>query len=129
MCGTCGCSQEDGVKYTKPGDESHHEHVHTHEHDHDGEEHSHPHTHGHTHEDGHEHHLHEGEHGNHHHHHEEDREIVLEQNILHKNDLLAERNRGFFEAKNIHAINLVSSPGSGKTSLLEKTITVHIIQK
>ena len=35
---------------------------------------------------------------------------------------MAERNRGFFEAKSIFAINLVSSPGSGKTSLLEKTI-------
>ena len=34
----------------------------------------------------------------------------------------AERNRGFFEALNIFAMNLVSSPGSGKTSLLEKTI-------
>jgi hydrogenase nickel incorporation protein HypB len=49
--------------------------------------------------------------------------LILEKDILHKNNLLAERNRGFFEAKNICAINLVSSPGSGKTSLLEKTIS------
>jgi hydrogenase nickel incorporation protein HypB len=35
---------------------------------------------------------------------------------------LAERNRGYFDAKNILALNLVSSPGSGKTSLLEKTL-------
>jgi hydrogenase nickel incorporation protein HypB len=32
------------------------------------------------------------------------------------------KNRGYFEAKNILTLNLVSSPGSGKTSLLERTI-------
>lgn len=37
--------------------------------------------------------------------------------------MLAERNRGYFEAKNITALNFVSSPGAGKTTLLEKTIT------
>lgn len=35
---------------------------------------------------------------------------------------MAARNRGYFEAKNIFAINLVSSPGSGKTSILERTL-------
>lgn len=124
MCGTCGCSDTDGVKIRKPGDETHHEHVHTHDHDHDGEKHSHPHTHDHSHEGGQDHHHHHGDdHGHHHHDHDEPKEIVLEQNILHKNDLLAERNRGFFEAMHITAMNLVSSPGSGKTSLLERTIT------
>ena len=49
--------------------------------------------------------------------------ITLEQDILHKNQLLAERNRGFFEARGITALNLVSSPGSGKTSILERTLT------
>jgi len=49
--------------------------------------------------------------------------ITLEANILAKNDRLAERNRGFFQALNILAVNLVSSPGSGKTSLLERTIS------
>ena len=48
--------------------------------------------------------------------------IELEQDILQKNNLLAERNRGYFEAKNILALNLVSSPGSGKTAILERTI-------
>ena len=38
-------------------------------------------------------------------------------------DLLAERNRGWLEAKGILALNLVSSPGSGKTSILERTLT------
>ncbi len=49
--------------------------------------------------------------------------VNVEQDILHENNLLAARNRGFFEGKNILAINLVSSPGSGKTTLLEKTLT------
>lgn len=63
-----------------------------------------------------------------HHHHDADfnhvheREISLELDIMHKNDLLAERNRGYFAEKNIFAVNLVSSPGSGKTSILERTI-------
>ena len=35
---------------------------------------------------------------------------------------MAARNRGYFEAKNLFVLNLVSSPGSGKTSLLEKTL-------
>jgi hydrogenase nickel incorporation protein HypB len=42
--------------------------------------------------------------------------------VLARNNLLAERNRGYFEAKGILGLNLVSSPGSGKTSLLERTI-------
>ena len=124
MCGTCGCGQDDGIKITKPGEEQQHDHIHSHEHEHDGETHVHPHNHSHSHDDGHDHHHHhEDEHEHHPHHHEHHKEIILEQDILHKNNLLAERNRGFFEARNIRAINLVSSPGSGKTSLLEKTIT------
>jgi hydrogenase nickel incorporation protein HypB len=49
--------------------------------------------------------------------------VEVEKDILYQNNLLAERNRGYFDAKNIFALNLVSSPGSGKTSLLEKTLT------
>ena len=52
----------------------------------------------------------------------ETRKIDLEQNILDKNNLLAGHNRYHFDAANILAINLVSSPGSGKTSLLERTL-------
>lgn len=102
MCGTCGCSQEDGIKISKPGQDHGHDHQHDHHH----------------------HHHHDGSHEHHHHHdHGEGKELLLEQNVLHKNNLLAERNRGFFEAKGICTINMVSSPGSGKTTLLEKTIT------
>ncbi len=49
--------------------------------------------------------------------------VEVEKDILYENNLLAQRNRGYFEAKNILALNLVSSPGSGKTSLLERTLT------
>ena len=42
--------------------------------------------------------------------------------MLAKNSLQAERNRGWLEGRNILALNLVSSPGAGKTALLERTI-------
>lgn len=106
MCDTCGCGQSgESVTFTKPGEEGH-SHLHTHDHDHNhhhDNEHAHDHPHSHDHEHG--------------------RSINVEQDVLSKNNLLAERNRGFFEAKNILALNLVSSPGSGKTTLLERTIT------
>lgn len=48
---------------------------------------------------------------------------MLEKDVLSENNLLAQRNRGYFDAKEMVAINLVSSPGSGKTALLERTLT------
>lgn len=123
MCGTCGCG-DDSVSIRKPGETL--EHHHTHDHHHGDTEHTHDHTHSDNHKSEHEHSHDHSNHGHNHHNHSHDHrqnnEIELEVNILHKNDLLAERNRGFFEAKNIRALNLVSSPGSGKTSLLERTI-------
>jgi len=50
------------------------------------------------------------------------KQIDLEQDILQKNKTQAERNRNYFTKKSILALNLVSSPGSGKTSLLERTL-------
>ncbi len=68
-------------------------------------------------------HHHANKHDYHHHHpHNQEHEIQLETDILSKNNMTAERNRGYFEALDIKVLNLVSSPGSGKTSLLEKTI-------
>ncbi|OWK45298.1 [NiFe] hydrogenase nickel incorporation-associated protein HypB [Fimbriiglobus ruber] len=46
----------------------------------------------------------------------------LQEQILGKNNVLAERNRGWLDGRNILALNLVSSPGAGKTTLLERTI-------
>lgn len=127
MCDSCGCGHGDGVTIRKPGDKEHsHDHVHTHdhEHNHNGELHTHEHNHNHSHDHGDHSHTHEYDHNHHHadHSHSHAKEIAIEQDILGKNNLLAERNRGYFEAKNILALNLVSSPGSGKTSLLERTI-------
>lgn len=62
-------------------------------------------------------------HGHQHHHHHGERTVIdVEQDILQRNNLLAERNRGYFEAKKIFCLNLMSSLGSGKTSLLEETL-------
>lgn len=72
----------------------------------------------------HDHELHQDHHHSHDHPHAHGKTIVdVEQDILLQNNLLAQRNRGYFDAKNILAMNLVSSPGSGKTSLLERTLT------
>ncbi len=48
--------------------------------------------------------------------------IEVEQDILAKNDALAAHNRKHFESHRILALNLVSSPGAGKTSLLVETL-------
>lgn len=69
------------------------------------------------------HHDHEHDHDHSHQHSNGKKVVDVEQDILHENNLLAQRNRGFFEGRNILAINLVSSPGSGKTTLLERTLT------
>lgn len=94
MCTTCGCDSGSHSTF----------HLLDHEHSHD---HSHPHSHSPQPE----------------HVHAPQKTIIdVEKDILHQNNLLAQRNRGYFEAKNILALNLVSSPGSGKTSLLERTL-------
>lgn len=48
--------------------------------------------------------------------------ITIERKVLQKNDEIARRNRARFFSHGTFAINLVSSPGSGKTSILEKTL-------
>ncbi len=48
--------------------------------------------------------------------------IPLVQNILQVNERLAAANRKLFDELGIYTINLMSSPGAGKTSLLEKTV-------
>ncbi len=47
--------------------------------------------------------------------------ITIERKVLEKNDEIARRNRLFFQEHGILVLNLVSSPGAGKTSILEKT--------
>ena len=50
------------------------------------------------------------------------RTIDLTIPLLEKNDRRAERNRTFFRERGLLALNLVSSPGTGKTALLERTL-------
>ena len=112
MCTTCGCGHDDHIVIRKPNSVNANVELksfsavsnHTHEHEH----------------------SHEVKHNGHSHHHGNTltKDVVeLERDILHQNDLGASRNRGFFEAKNITVFNLVSSPGSGKTSFLERCLT------
>lgn len=81
-----------------------------HKHSHDHGHHDHGHAHGHAHGHGHAHPT-------------EARAIEINSALLAQNDRLAERNRGIFEAHGILVLNIVSSPGSGKTALLEKTLS------
>ncbi|MDD5542576.1 MAG: hydrogenase nickel incorporation protein HypB [Acidobacteriia bacterium] len=48
--------------------------------------------------------------------------ITIERKVLEKNDTLAAQNRELFSGHRLFVVNMVSSPGSGKTSLLERTI-------
>lgn len=50
------------------------------------------------------------------------RTVQVEIDVLAKNVEIATRNRAYFSRENILALNLVSSPGSGKTTILERTI-------
>ena len=47
--------------------------------------------------------------------------ITIERKVLEKNDRIAAGNRQLFKELGIRALNLVSSPGAGKTSILENT--------
>ena len=48
--------------------------------------------------------------------------IPVVRNILEVNDRVAEQNRLFFTQNKVFVFNLMSSPGAGKTSLLERTL-------
>ncbi|MDD5140079.1 MAG: hydrogenase nickel incorporation protein HypB [Verrucomicrobiales bacterium] len=93
MCQECGCGNGGGG--VKTG-------AHPHEHE--------------------QHHAHEHGHGLHDHGHSHGRQMVnLNRSLMEKNDLLAGRNRGFFRAKKLLVLNVVSSPGSGKTTFIRET--------
>ena len=85
------------------GCSDHEKHDHEHSHSHDGHSHSH-------------------KHGDHEHTHEGRRTIVLKEKVLAKNDIFAEQNRKALREAGIASVNIISSPGSGKTALLEKTL-------
>lgn len=138
MCQECGCGLPTGQTNIKGVQQHGHEHPHAHEHEHlhehtheHGHDHDHEHDHGHTHPHPHSH-PHSHEHSHSHdeagHTHEdlnpvEQRRVVeVRQAILEKNDRLAERNRGFFRGRGLLVLNVLSSPGSGKTTFIQKTL-------
>jgi hydrogenase nickel incorporation protein HypB len=117
MCETCGCGNNEGFKIHDPHHTHNNENEHIHEPDHN-HDHEHEHTHSHSHSHGNDqHHTHE------HFHH---KEINLNIDILSSNNITAGMNRRFFEGRKVLCLNMVSSPGSGKTTILEKTIS-HLI--
>ncbi len=143
MCTVCGCgtaTQEgDKVPGEKPAEAKAHSHSHAHGDHHHDHDHAHDHDHDHNH-----HHDHDHVHGHHHGHaHGEggekldfgaglagvhvpgmsqERIVQIERDILSKNRFYAEENRAFFVRNGVLALNFVSSPGSGKTSLLVRAI-------
>ncbi len=48
--------------------------------------------------------------------------ITIERKVLEKNDEIARENRALFADHGVYVINMVSSPGAGKTSILERTL-------
>lgn len=48
--------------------------------------------------------------------------ISVVKKVLDANDRIAQDNRALFDDKGIYVVNLMSSPGAGKTTLVEKTI-------
>jgi len=98
MCQECGCSQPGPYKIDGRSIESH---LHTHA---DGTTHTHdhpPYDHGHSHPH---------------------QILNLNKGILSGNDRAAEQNRGAFRTLGLLVLNVVSSPGAGKTALLTQTL-------
>ena len=54
----------------------------------------------------------------------EPRLVEVRKNVLKQNDIQARALRERFREAGVVAISLVSSPGSGKTAFLEKTLTL-----
>ena len=48
--------------------------------------------------------------------------VSIVENILNANDRLAEENRARIDAAGVFAVNIMASPGAGKTSLIEQTL-------
>jgi len=111
MCTICGC----GTATDEHAGHDHHHHDHDHDHDHG--HHDHGHGEGDAIDFG------AGLAGVHLPGMSQQRIIRLERDILSKNDAFASANRARLKAAGVFALNLVSSPGSGKTSLLVRTIS------
>jgi hydrogenase nickel incorporation protein HypB len=138
MCTVCGCGTSCVEGEESVAAEHSQGHVHRHDHSHHPHAHAHPHgrghhqDHGHSHLSGHEHnHPREaaaidfgtGPAGVHVAGFSQDRIVRIERDILSKNNDYARENRSHLAHTETLALNFVSSPGSGKTSLLVRAIT------
>ena len=131
MCTICGCGTS--VIAEHANSEQHGGTAHDHDHPHRRAHHDHDHAHNHPHPHKHDDHHHEhadgpidfgkGRAGMHVAGMSQERTISVERDILSKNDAFAATNRSRLQNAGVFALNLVSSPGSGKTSLLVRTIT------
>jgi len=142
MCTVCGCgtatiegktdaAAKDSAQahpHDHAHDHGHHDHDHGHSHDHDHHHvhaHPHDHDHGHAHGHAHPHDAHDyggGIAGVHVPGLSQERVVQIERDILSKNDSHAAGNRAYLAKRGVLALNFVSSPGSGKTALLVRTI-------
>ena len=105
MCNVCGCGEGEmhinGQAHAHSHPHGHQDHEHSHDYHHDyGKGPAHAHAPGLS----------------------QSRMVQIEQDILGKNNEYAEFNRQFFSEYGMLVLNLVSSPGSGKTALLTRTL-------
>ncbi len=105
MCKDCGCEEGNRRAFFDKAARTTHAHAHP-------PDHAHPHDH--SHDPGHPH--------DHDHDETGTRLIALEQKVLARNDEIAARNRRLLDERGVIAVNLISSPGTGKTLLLERTL-------
>jgi hydrogenase nickel incorporation protein HypB len=111
MCTDCGCDGETTAAIIDLSDPHGHDHAHPHGHAQSRDDvHAHNHDHAHSHDHDHP------------HPHPATALVEMKARVLAKNDALAQRNRAWFAGREILALNLVSAPGAGKTSLIERTI-------
>jgi len=107
MCTVCGCGEgETRIEGHEHTHEHSHDHGHEHVHHHDGNTHGYGQGPAHAHAPG----L------------SQSRMVQIEEDILGKNNEYANANRRYFSEHEILTLNLVSSPGSDKTTLLTRTI-------
>jgi len=128
MCTVCGCGTTSVEGDKTHGHDHAHDHPHGHHHHHDHDHHHHDHG-EHAHEHGHDHGPGEaaidfgaGAAGAHVAGLSQERIVRIERDILDKNNDHAAQNRARFMQTGTFALNFVSSPGSGKTSLLVRAI-------
>ncbi|NVJ57820.1 MAG: hydrogenase nickel incorporation protein HypB [Vibrionaceae bacterium] len=113
MCTVCGCSEGDVAIEKTVDEDTQSSSPHKHHHSHHDEK---PHDHGYDIHFG------QGPAGSHVAGLSQSRMVQIEQDILGKNNQFAAANRRLFAQKSQFVLNLVSSPGSGKTSLLTATL-------